>query len=136
MCEKIENKFFTDGNAFLFGEKPTIVDYVIYQELLSAMILSGNGSTQEFLAEEESEKQKKFKNLASWYKQMAKIKACKEQADEFIRSMNIHEDSGLNISSDSQRTRKSNSEKRVHFAPNKQVKFSSDHEINEWVFCS
>ena len=100
MCEKIENKFFTDGNAFLFGEKATIVDYVIYQELLSAMILSGNGSTSEFLAEEGTDEQKKFKHLASWYKQMSKIKACSEQADEFIRSMNFVDDSALNESTD------------------------------------
>ena len=44
MCTQIEQKFFTGQNTFLFGEKATVVDYVFYQELLSAMILSGQGT--------------------------------------------------------------------------------------------
>ena len=42
----MENKFFKVNkngatNSFIFGDKITVVDYVYYQELLSAMILSG-----------------------------------------------------------------------------------------------
>lgn len=77
MCEKIENKFFTGNNAFLFGERPTIVDYVLYQELLSAMILSGNGSTSEFLAAENNERNTNLIKLTLWYQQMYKVKSCK-----------------------------------------------------------
>lgn len=45
-CEQMENKFFKPNkngavNPFIFGDKITVVDHVYYQELLSAMILSG-----------------------------------------------------------------------------------------------
>jgi hypothetical protein len=45
-CEQMENKFFKPNkngavNLFIFGDKITVVDHVYYQELLSAMILSG-----------------------------------------------------------------------------------------------
>ena len=44
MCSQIEEKFFTDGNTYMFGNKPSLADFVLYQELLSAMLLSGQGS--------------------------------------------------------------------------------------------
>ena len=45
-CEQMENKFFKQNkngavNSYIFGDKITVVDHVYYQELLSAMILSG-----------------------------------------------------------------------------------------------
>ena len=45
-CEQMENKFFKANkngvvNSYIFGDKITVVDHVYYQELLSAMILSG-----------------------------------------------------------------------------------------------
>ena len=44
MCDQIEQNFFVDGNTFLFGEEISAIDYVFYQELLSAMILTGQGT--------------------------------------------------------------------------------------------
>ena len=44
MCEQIEIKFFKGTNSFIFGDKPSCIDHIFYQELLAAMILSGNGT--------------------------------------------------------------------------------------------
>lgn len=53
MCEQMESKFFLKGDKttqFICSDKPTCIDYVYYQELLSAMVLSGNGSQSEFFS--------------------------------------------------------------------------------------
>lgn len=129
MCEKIEQKFFTNKNQFLFGDKPTLVDYVFYQELLSAMILSGNGSQSEFLIDDVQIRHTKLKNITQWYQAMSEVKACKALADEFLDAMNVnsrHDSQDSNDSGDGSKRRRSSKEKRVHFAPNKSVKFSSE----------
>ena len=51
----MENKFFKTSkngsvNSFIFGDKITVVDHVYYQELLSAMILSGQGTQSELFS--------------------------------------------------------------------------------------
>lgn len=89
MCEKIEDKFFTKDNKFLFGATPTLVDYVFYQELLSAMVLSGQGTATEFLTDDPQIRHTKLKNISSWYSEICKVPQCKSMADEFINSMNV-----------------------------------------------
>mgnify|MGYP004188767975 CR=1 FL=1 len=49
ICEEMESKLFKQNknggvNQFIFGDKPSCIDYVYYHELLSAMILSGQGT--------------------------------------------------------------------------------------------
>ena len=85
MCEQIEQKFFTGQNTFFFGDKATVVDYVFYQELLSAMILSGNGTQSEFLKAEPLDN--KLPHITKWYNQISNDKACKTHADLFILEM-------------------------------------------------
>ena len=133
MCEKIEDKFFTKDNKFLFGSTPTLVDYVFYQELLSAMILSGQGTATEFLTDDPQIRHTKLKNITAWYSEISAVKECKIQADEFINSMNVSRPSSRSSRQSgrgggSSRRQK---EKRVTFAPNKQVKFSTEQEENE-----
>ena len=42
LCEEIENKFFANSeHGYFYGNKPTVVDHVFYQEFLNAMIISG-----------------------------------------------------------------------------------------------
>lgn len=67
MCEQIEQKFLNGSNTYLFGDSPTIIDFVFYQELLSAMILSGNGNQEEFLQGDAAG----LNHLKRWYKQTA-----------------------------------------------------------------
>jgi len=71
MCEQIEIKFFKGTNSFIFGDKPSCIDHIFYQELLAAMILSGNGTQQEFFSADTEARLKKLKGLSKWYKQMA-----------------------------------------------------------------
>ena len=67
MCGQIEQKFLVGPNPFLFGDKATIVDFVFYQELVSAMILSGNGSQNEFLSVDKDARTDKLTQLTAWY---------------------------------------------------------------------
>ena len=60
MCEQIEQKL--GQNSYLLGDKPSIVDFVFYQELVSAMIISGKGTESDFLESE------KLAALKKWYK--------------------------------------------------------------------
>ena len=83
----MENKFFVKPDkttAFICGDKPTCIDYVYYHELLSAMILSGNGSQSEFFSADTATRLYKLPNLTKWYRTMANDKACKKISDQFI----------------------------------------------------
>ena len=133
MCEKIEQKFFTNNNKYLFGDRPTLVDYVFYQEMLSAMVLSGNGTESEFLIDDVQIRHTKLKNLTAWYQSISEVKACKSYADEFMELMNLNSRSSStdSMTNEESARRRSNKEKRVTFAPNKSVKFSSEQEIND-----
>ena len=75
MCDQIEQNFFVDGNTFLFGEEISAVDYVVYQELLSAMILTGQGNQHEFF-KSDSRAKLRLQNVVQWYEQMANDKYC------------------------------------------------------------
>lgn len=51
----MESKFFLKADKttmFICSDKPTCIDYIYYHELLSAMVLSGNGSQSEFFSAE------------------------------------------------------------------------------------
>lgn len=88
MCMQIEGKFFTSGNTYFFGEKATCVDFVFYQELLSAMILSGNGTTSEFFMSDSQTQMVDLKNMTKWYQAVASNQACKTHAYTFMEEMN------------------------------------------------
>lgn len=46
LCTNMEDEIFKNKQygKFIFGESPSCIDHVIYQELLSAMVLSGSGT--------------------------------------------------------------------------------------------
>lgn len=88
----MENKFFMkpDGSKptqFICSDRPTCIDYVYYHELLSAMVLSGNGSQSEFFSADTATRLYKLQNLTKWYRTMAADKSCKRIADKFIGEM-------------------------------------------------
>ena len=125
MCLQIEGKFFTNGNTYFFGEKATCVDFVFYQELLSAMILSGNGTASEFFTSDSQTQMQDLKNMTKWYQAVASNSACKTHALTFIQEMN-KQLSGQNSRRDSveRGTERSGSGKRVTFAKDRSVRFS------------
>ena len=87
MCGQIEDKFFGNNNTFFFGSKASLIDYVFYQELLSAMILSGHGTRSEFLSEDTEARMSKLSNLTNWYREMSERQECKSHAVDFLRIM-------------------------------------------------
>mmetsp|Transcript_7465 Transcript_7465/g.11650 ORF Transcript_7465/g.11650 Transcript_7465/m.11650 type:complete len:111 (+) Transcript_7465:605-937(+) len=93
ICEQMEHKFFKSQHAqqqplFILGSpKPTCLDYVFYQELLSAMILSGNGTQSEFFSADTATRLYKLNNLTKWYRSISQEKHSKSVADRFIQEM-------------------------------------------------
>ena len=71
MCDQIEQNFFVDGNTYLFGDKITAIDYIFYQELLTTMILTGQGNESNFF-KEDNKTQLRLQNTVSWYKTVSK----------------------------------------------------------------
>ena len=126
---QIEGKFFTGGNTYFFGEKVTCVDFVFYQELLSAMILSGNGTTSEFFTSDSQTQNFDLKNMTKWYQAVASHHACKAHAFTFMEEMN-KQLSGKSSRRDSVEpgTERSGSGKRVHFAKDRSVRFSQEEQ--------
>ena len=66
----MELKFFKNGNKFIMGDRITCIDYVFYHELLTAMILSGNGTATEFFNRDvfSVNANAKMYKLTAWYK--------------------------------------------------------------------
>ena len=80
----MESKFFKGGQFILGSEKPSCLDHVFYQEMLSAMVLSGNGSQSEFFSADTASRLYKLKNLTKWYRVMSSDKYSRQISDRFI----------------------------------------------------
>lgn len=92
ICEEMESKFFKQNrngivNQYIFGEKPSCIDHVYYQELLSAMILSGQGTQTEFFSADTATRLYKLKNMTRWYRLMSADKYSKSVSDRFMKEM-------------------------------------------------
>ena len=92
ICEEMENKFFKQNknghsNQYILGDKPTCIDHVYYQELLSAMILSGQGTQTEFFSADTATRLYKLKNMTKWYRLMSQDKSSKSISDRFMKEM-------------------------------------------------
>jgi hypothetical protein len=86
----MESKFFKGENQYILGsEKPTCIDHVFYQELLSVMVLSGNGSQSEFFSADTASRLYKLKNLTKWYRSMSSDRCAKQISDRFIQEMKL-----------------------------------------------
>ena len=86
----------------MFGANPTCIDYIYYQELLTAMILSGNGTENEFMASDTAARLYKVTNLTKWYRKMAQIEKCKKYAEKFkadLKSKGNQDDRDVDMSS-------------------------------------
>jgi hypothetical protein len=66
----MEAKFFGhSAQKYIFDpEKPSVVDLVFYQELLSAMILTGLGTHNEFFKHDYKTQLNDLPKLTKWYK--------------------------------------------------------------------
>ena len=125
----MEQKFFKNGNTYILGEKITCIDYVFYHELLTAMILSGNGTKSEFLSSDTEMRSEKLQYLTQWYRMMSNDRFVKSVADRFIDEMQKkssgQETPGGSFSSDhDQHGRK----KSVKFAMDRKVGFKEENE--------
>ena len=89
----MENKFFKTSknsnavNSFIFGDKITVVDHVYYQELLSAMILSGQGTQTELFSADTNTRMYKLPNLTKWYRLVSQDKVSKNVSERFMKEM-------------------------------------------------
>jgi hypothetical protein len=89
ICEEMESKFFKGSQFILGSEKPSCLDHVFYQEMLSAMVLSGNGSQSEFFSADTQSRLYKLKNLTKWYRVMSSDKYSRSISDRFICEMKL-----------------------------------------------
>ena len=156
ICEQMESKFFkvqpSQSNSgsinhvsqspavYIMGTaKPTCIDYVFYQELLSAMILSGNGSQFEFFSADTATRLYKLINLTKWYRAMSQDKHCKMVSDRFIQEMRSKKPSRggkkkenskqrMQEDDDSQSNERKDHRKSVKFAMDRSVKFRDEQE--------
>ena len=84
-CEQMEYKFFDERDTqYICGDKPSFIDYVYYQEFVSAMVLSGEGTQYELFTDEPDLDRSKVDNLIEWYRAMSQDKYSKKLADQFI----------------------------------------------------
>ena len=84
LCEEIENKFFANSDSgYFYGDKPTVVDHVFYQEFLNAMIISGQGTESKFFKDDVSTRTN-LKNMTAWYQKMSEDTESKKLAAAFL----------------------------------------------------
>jgi hypothetical protein len=57
--------------------------------MLSAMVLSGNGSQSEFFSADTASRLYKLKNLTKWYRVMSSDKCSRQISDKFIQEMKL-----------------------------------------------
>ena len=76
---------------------PTCVDYIFYQELLTAMIVSKLGTESDFMASDPDYQEENVPNLVEWYKIMGtKVEKCKNQAWQFMNALeNNNQQNGI-----------------------------------------
>lgn len=69
----MEEKFFPENHesTYIFGDKPSCFDHILYQELLTAMIISGNGKRTELFTTDSRFRLYSVQRLTKWYNRMA-----------------------------------------------------------------
>ena len=76
-CDKIEEKFINDNETYFFGDTPSIVDHVFYQEMVSAMLISKKGNLSKFFKDDTATRLQ-LKKLTDWYKKMSENQSSKK----------------------------------------------------------
>jgi len=82
VCREMEQKFFggkTEG-PFIFGTKPTCFDHILYQELLTAMVLSGYGRASDMFSTDTAFRLYEIQKLSKWYSRMGQEEVSKRLA--------------------------------------------------------
>ena len=89
ICEQMEKQFFSkDYNGqYIFGDKPSVFDFALYHDLMTAMLLPNIGKSNELFSEDNRFRLYKVKNLNKWYYTMSRVKVNRRLATEFIASL-------------------------------------------------
>ena len=84
MLVNIGTKFFEDDHRYFLGcDKPSVIDYVYFHELHSAMYLSGQGTSSEFLPNDPSKQEPGINRVVQWYNDVSNEDQCIAQAHKF-----------------------------------------------------
>ena len=82
LCKYLEKTFFHDDDQsdfcfeehqtrYIFGDKPTIADYVLYLELLSAMLVPRIGRIDQLFSNDSRFRLLKIRKLNKWFYMMS-----------------------------------------------------------------
>ena len=84
-CRQMEQKFFDGGpeGPYIFGTRPTCFDHILYQELLTAMVLSGYGRPSDMFSTDTAFRLYEIQKLAKWYSRMSQEQSSKTLAARF-----------------------------------------------------
>lgn len=85
----MESKFFSnEGNKFIFGDKPTVFDFALYHEILTAMLIPGLGRSNQMFHEDNRFRKYKVDKMNQWYYQMSREKINIRMVLEFTQDLN------------------------------------------------
>lgn len=75
ICKLMEQKFFKEEHetTFIFSDRASCFDHILYQELVTAMIISGHGNAQEMFSSDASFRLYDIKNLSKWFNRMGHL---------------------------------------------------------------
>lgn len=82
LCKYLEKNFFHDDEQsdfafkehktrYIFGDKPTMVDYLLYHELLSAMLVPRIGRIDQLFSNDSKFRLLKIRKLNKWFYMMS-----------------------------------------------------------------
>ena len=89
ICEHMEKQFFSEEfeGPYIFGEKPTVFDYLLYHDLLTAMLITDIGKSNELFSVDKRFRLYKIKNMNAWYRLMSQDPGNRRLAKEFINDL-------------------------------------------------
>ena len=89
ICQQMESQFFGEefNGPFIFGEKPSVVDFAIYNELLAAMLIPNIGKSNELFSIDNRFRLHKIKKMNKWYFMMSQDRVNRRLVKEFIASL-------------------------------------------------
>ena len=64
-------------------DKPSCIDYVFFHEMHSAMYLSGEGTSSEFLPNDSAKNEEGIARVVEWYSDVSQEDQCIIQANKF-----------------------------------------------------
>ena len=89
ICEQMEKQFFSEDfeGPYIFGSKPSVFDYALYHDLMTAMLIPHIGKSNELFTDDSRFRVYKVKAMNEWYKKMSQDPHNRKLAKEFIVSL-------------------------------------------------